>query len=182
MQDSARFSMFSITVFNRSWPIKVYFSTNGIFQLVQRLRFVAVYFPLQAIPQEKMSGVKSGDLAGHSVSSNREINFPGNRFLNTSMLDLVMWQVAPSCCKEDSTKFIVPTKGIKYSFSFSPYLFSFTVMASPLGFWKKKGGIIEVAANAHQAVIRNEGSGASLIKFWILLRPKPVILPLNTSI
>ena len=77
-------------------------------------------FPFKYLHKKKSSGGRSGDLGGHSMCPNLEINFPGNRFLNTSMLDFVVWQCASSSWKKSLAKSMVSTIGIKYSFNISP--------------------------------------------------------------
>ena len=57
---NARFSQFQHVFHHRLQHVltnQAYFSTNGIFQLVQGLRFVTVHFPLQVSPQEKIKWV-----------------------------------------------------------------------------------------------------------------------------
>ena len=94
-----------------------------------------------------------------------EINSLGERLLNASMSDLAVCQVAPTCWNKYSTKSIVSTTGKNFSFSISPDLSPFPVIASPLWLSKKNGPMIEVAVSAQQLVSRDKWSGTNLFFF-----------------
>ena len=118
IQETARFSMFSITVFKMSWPMKLISVRMASFKMLKDFESLWCTFPFR-YPQKykkKTIGDRYGylELEGLPMSPNREINLLGKLSLNTSMLDLVVRQVAQSCWKKCSTKQRVSTKRILY--------------------------------------------------------------------